>query len=181
MHLKLLAFVINENNTNLWFNINLLTFLQKSGKRLSCPYCQEFKNLDQMIDGTNIQGVTEFFCSQRCVALSQASPSLTGTFCVLMEYYEDLSTHKIKRITLKYLIIKTSYDRVSTYVDITILVVCTKVLKPVAHKSGHTHCHLVVSEEKNTLHRNFKMAANPPEKSSSHNRPKHRQGKQFNC
>ncbi|XP_056623010.1 zinc finger MYM-type protein 4 isoform X2 [Triplophysa dalaica] len=57
----------------------ITTFKQKSGKRLSCPYCQEFKNLDQMIDGTNIQGVTEFFCSQRCVALSQASPSLTGT------------------------------------------------------------------------------------------------------
>ncbi|KAA0710947.1 Zinc finger MYM-type protein 4 [Triplophysa tibetana] len=57
----------------------ITTFKQKSGKRLSCPYCQELKNLDQMIDGTNIQGVTEFFCSQRCVALSQASPSLTGT------------------------------------------------------------------------------------------------------
>ncbi|KAI7804652.1 putative zinc finger MYM-type protein 4-like, partial [Triplophysa rosa] len=57
----------------------ITTFKQKSGKRLSCPYCQEFKNVDQMIDGTNIQGVTEFFCSQRCVALSQASPSLTGT------------------------------------------------------------------------------------------------------
>ncbi|XP_077095202.1 zinc finger MYM-type protein 4 isoform X2 [Siphateles boraxobius] len=54
-------------------------YKQKSGKRLHCPYCQEIKNIEQMMEGTNIQGVTEFFCSQRCVALSQASPSLTGT------------------------------------------------------------------------------------------------------
>uniref|UniRef100_A0A8C1HCB3 Si:ch211-266o15.1 n=1 Tax=Cyprinus carpio carpio TaxID=630221 RepID=A0A8C1HCB3_CYPCA len=54
-------------------------YKQKSGKRLHCPYCQDIKNIEQMMEGTNIQGVTEFFCSQRCVALSQASPSLTGT------------------------------------------------------------------------------------------------------
>ncbi|XP_055027739.2 zinc finger MYM-type protein 4 isoform X5 [Misgurnus anguillicaudatus] len=57
----------------------ITTYKQKSDKRLRCPYCQEIKLVDQMIDGTNIHGVTEFFCSQRCVAMSQASPSLTGT------------------------------------------------------------------------------------------------------
>ncbi|RXN08835.1 zinc finger MYM-type 4-like protein [Labeo rohita] len=57
----------------------IATYKQKSGKRLHCPYCQDIKNIEQMMEGTNIQGVTEFFCSQRCVALSQASPSLTGT------------------------------------------------------------------------------------------------------
>ncbi|XP_052001833.1 zinc finger MYM-type protein 4-like isoform X2 [Xyrauchen texanus] len=55
------------------------TYKQKSGKRLMCPNCQEIKNMDQMVDGTNIQGVTEFFCSHKCVSMSQASPSLTGT------------------------------------------------------------------------------------------------------
>ncbi|KAI2654206.1 Zinc finger MYM-type protein 4 [Labeo rohita] len=53
----------------------IATYKQKSGKRLHCPYCQDIKNIEQMMEGTNIQGVTEFFCSQRCVALSQASPS----------------------------------------------------------------------------------------------------------
>lgn len=57
----------------------ITTYKQKSDKRLRCPFCQEIKLVDQMIDGTNIHGVTEFFCSQRCVAMSQASPSLTGT------------------------------------------------------------------------------------------------------
>ncbi|KTF93154.1 hypothetical protein cypCar_00007486 [Cyprinus carpio] len=57
----------------------IANYKQKSGKRLHCPYCQDIKNIEQMMEGTNIQGVTEFFCSQRCVALSQASPSLTGT------------------------------------------------------------------------------------------------------
>ncbi|XP_009291177.1 zinc finger MYM-type protein 4 isoform X2 [Danio rerio] len=57
----------------------IANYKQKSGKRLHCPYCQDIRNIDQMMEGTNIQGVTEFFCSQRCVALSQASPSLTGT------------------------------------------------------------------------------------------------------
>ncbi|XP_059374636.1 zinc finger MYM-type protein 4-like isoform X1 [Carassius carassius] len=55
-------------------------YKQKSGKRLHCPYCQDIKDIEQMMEGTNIQGVTEFFCSQRCVALSQASPSLTGKY-----------------------------------------------------------------------------------------------------
>ncbi|XP_051502519.1 zinc finger MYM-type protein 4-like isoform X1 [Myxocyprinus asiaticus] len=55
------------------------TYKQKSGKRLMCPSCKEIKNMDQMVDGTNIQGVTEFFCSHKCVSMSQASPSLTGT------------------------------------------------------------------------------------------------------
>lgn len=41
-----------------------------------------------MMEGTNIQGVTEFFCSQRCVALSQASPSLTGKYRVVMEHHD---------------------------------------------------------------------------------------------
>ncbi|XP_016105624.1 zinc finger MYM-type protein 4-like isoform X1 [Sinocyclocheilus grahami] len=57
----------------------IANYKEKSGKRLHCPYCQDIKNIEHMMEGTNIQGVTEFFCSQRCVALSQASPSLTGT------------------------------------------------------------------------------------------------------
>ncbi|XP_053093359.1 uncharacterized protein si:ch211-266o15.1 isoform X3 [Pangasianodon hypophthalmus] len=54
------------------------TFKQKSGKRVHCPCCQDFKAMDQMLEGTNAQGVIEFFCSSRCVANSQASCTLSG-------------------------------------------------------------------------------------------------------
>ncbi|XP_049319649.1 uncharacterized protein si:ch211-266o15.1 isoform X3 [Astyanax mexicanus] len=54
------------------------TFKQKSGKRVHCPGCQEFKGVDQMLEGTNAQGVIEFFCSSRCVTNSQASRTLSG-------------------------------------------------------------------------------------------------------
>ncbi|XP_017577085.1 zinc finger MYM-type protein 4 isoform X3 [Pygocentrus nattereri] len=54
------------------------TYKQKSGKRVHCPYCHEFKSVDQMLEGTNAQGVIEFFCSSRCVTNSQASRTLSG-------------------------------------------------------------------------------------------------------
>ncbi|XP_072545089.1 zinc finger MYM-type protein 4 isoform X2 [Salminus brasiliensis] len=54
------------------------TYKQKSGKRVHCPFCQEFKSVDQMLEGTNAQGVIEFFCSSRCVTNSQASRTLSG-------------------------------------------------------------------------------------------------------
>ncbi|XP_053366395.1 uncharacterized protein si:ch211-266o15.1 isoform X2 [Clarias gariepinus] len=54
------------------------TFKQKSGKRVHCPCCQDLKAMDQMLEGTNAQGVIEFFCSARCVANSQASCTLSG-------------------------------------------------------------------------------------------------------
>ncbi|KAK3537675.1 hypothetical protein QTP70_017092, partial [Hemibagrus guttatus] len=53
-------------------------YKQKSGKRVYCPCCQDFKAMDQMLEGTNAQGVIEFFCSSRCVANSQASCTLSG-------------------------------------------------------------------------------------------------------
>ncbi|KAI5610799.1 zinc finger MYM-type protein 4-like isoform X3 [Silurus asotus] len=56
----------------------ITTFKQKSGKRVHCPCCQDFKAMDQMMEGTNAQGVIEFFCSSRCVANSQASCTLSG-------------------------------------------------------------------------------------------------------
>lgn len=54
------------------------TYKQRSSKRVHCPSCQDFKALDQMMEGTNSQGVIEFFCSARCVAHSQASCTLSG-------------------------------------------------------------------------------------------------------
>ncbi|XP_062864108.1 zinc finger MYM-type protein 4 isoform X2 [Trichomycterus rosablanca] len=53
-------------------------YKQKSGKRVQCPSCQDLKAIDQMLEGTNAQGVIEFFCSARCVANSQASCTLSG-------------------------------------------------------------------------------------------------------
>ncbi|TSK72189.1 Zinc finger MYM-type protein 4 [Bagarius yarrelli] len=54
------------------------SFKQKSGKRVHCPCCQDLKAVDQMMEGTNAQGVIEFFCSSRCVANSEASCTLSG-------------------------------------------------------------------------------------------------------
>ncbi|KAG7327947.1 hypothetical protein KOW79_007891 [Hemibagrus wyckioides] len=56
----------------------ICAYKQKSGKRVYCPCCQDFKAMDQMLEGTNAQGVIEFFCSSRCVANSQASCTLSG-------------------------------------------------------------------------------------------------------
>ncbi|XP_047677661.1 zinc finger MYM-type protein 4 isoform X2 [Tachysurus fulvidraco] len=53
-------------------------FKQKSGKRVYCPCCQDIKPMDQMLEGTNTQGVIEFYCSSRCVDNSQASCTLSG-------------------------------------------------------------------------------------------------------
>ncbi|XP_066532044.1 zinc finger MYM-type protein 4 isoform X2 [Hoplias malabaricus] len=53
-------------------------FKQKSNKKVHCPYCNQFKCVDQMLEGTNTQGVIEFFCSTKCVTNCQASRTLSG-------------------------------------------------------------------------------------------------------